>query len=142
MNNIPVVKMGIVAVSRDCFPMALSQKRRVAVVEAYRKAGGEIVEIQTVVENELDAQKALKELADSQCNALVVFLGNFGPEGPETLLAQNFDGPAMFVAAAEETGEDLFIGSSVIRDDEREAVARATLDSINRQFAVWVKKSA
>lgn len=46
------------------------------------------------------------------------------------------------VAMVTQTGEDLFIGSSVIRDDEREAVARATLDSINRQFAVWVKKSA
>ena len=28
------------------------------------------------------------------CNALVVFLGNFGPETPETLIAKYFDGPA------------------------------------------------
>lgn len=46
------------------------------------------------------------------------------------------------VALVTPTGEDLFIGSSVVRDDEREAVARATLDAINRQFAIWVKKSA
>ena len=84
MDNIPVVKLGIVAVSRDCFPIDLSQQRRAAVVEAYRKMGGEIVEILTTVENEKDALLALDELKVNGVNALVVFLGNFGPEGPET----------------------------------------------------------
>ena len=44
------------------------------------------------------------------CNALVVYLGNFGPEISETLLAKHFDGPAMFVAAAEESQNDLSDG--------------------------------
>ena len=35
MNNIPKAKVGIVAVSRDCFPAALSQKRREALIAAY-----------------------------------------------------------------------------------------------------------
>ena len=35
MINIPNVKIGIVAVSRDCFPEALSVNRRKALVEAY-----------------------------------------------------------------------------------------------------------
>ena len=39
------------------------------------------------------------------CNALTVFLGNFGPETPETLIAKFFDGPCMFVAAAEGDGD-------------------------------------
>ena len=34
MNNIPEVKLGIVAVSRDCFPIGLSISRRKAIVEA------------------------------------------------------------------------------------------------------------
>ena len=52
--------------------------------------------------------KALDETARAPaCNALVVFLGNFGPEGPETLLAKKFGGPVMFVAAAEENGDVL-----------------------------------
>ena len=38
-------------------------------------------------------------------NALVVFLGNFGPETPETLIADWFDGPVMYVAAAEGDGD-------------------------------------
>ncbi|MBQ8395869.1 MAG: fucose isomerase, partial [Oscillospiraceae bacterium] len=36
---------------------------------------------------------------------LVVFLGNFGPETPETLIAQKFDGPVMYIAAAEGDGD-------------------------------------
>ena len=34
MQNIPQVKLGIVAVSRDCFPIELSQKRRGAILTA------------------------------------------------------------------------------------------------------------
>lgn len=101
MLNIPVVKLGIVAVSRDCFPASLSTTRRQAVVAAYRQAGGEVEEIEQIVENEKDALKALEALKAAGANALVVYLGNFGPEGPETILAQRFEGPTMFVAAAE-----------------------------------------
>ena len=35
MKNIPKVKIGIVAVSRDCFPESLSVNRRKALVKAY-----------------------------------------------------------------------------------------------------------
>ena len=31
-------------------------------------------------------------------NALVVFLGNFGPETPETLIAEWFSGPIMYLS--------------------------------------------
>ena len=99
LQNMPEVKMGIVAVSRDCFPMTLSENRRKAVVAAYK---GEIYECPTVVESEVDMQKALKELREAGCNALVVYLGNFGPETAETLLVKYFHGPCMVVAAAEE----------------------------------------
>ena len=104
MKNIPKVKLGIVAVSRDCFPMELSERRRAAVVEAYE---GEIFECKTTIENEIDMRKALKEVNEAGVNALVVYLGNFGPETAETLLAKEFEGPVMFVAAAEETQNNL-----------------------------------
>jgi L-fucose isomerase-like protein len=110
MNNIPNVKIGIVAVSRDCFPIQLSEVRRQAVVKACINKGIEICEIKTTVENENHVVMALEELKSHQINSLVVFLGNFGPEGPETLLAQKFSGPAMFVAAAEETEKNLING--------------------------------
>jgi len=110
MTNMPKVKMGIVAVSRDCFPSTLSEKRRKAVVAAAKAANVPLTEITTIVENENHAMEALAQLQKNGCNALVVYLGNFGPEGPETMLAQKFTGPVMFAAAAEETGENLVQG--------------------------------
>lgn len=110
MNNIPEVKLGIVAVSRDCFPKELSANRRIALVKAYREKYGDLFEASTVVERETDIRQAVDELEASACNALVVYLGNFGPETSETLLASAFGGPVMFVAASEETDEDLFHG--------------------------------
>lgn len=107
MINIPDIKIGIVAVSRNCFPMSLSDKRRNAVVNEAKKQNFDIVEIKTVVENEVHAMKALTEAYDLNVDALVIYLGNFGPEGPETLLAQKFNGPVMFAAAAEEDNNDL-----------------------------------
>jgi L-fucose isomerase-like protein len=108
MLNVPEVKLGIVAVSRDCFPVQLSETRRKAVVKACKAAKINIFESKTAVENEKDALKALEELKKAGVNALVVYLGNFGPEGPETILAQKFGGPSMFAAAAED-GEDTLV---------------------------------
>ena len=102
MNNIPEVKLGLIAVSRDCFPLALSIRRREAVKAAYK---GELYECPVTVENEADMLKAVADVNAAGCNALVVFLGNFGPETPETLIAEKFDGPVMYAAAAEGDGD-------------------------------------
>ena len=101
-TNIPEVKLGIIAVSRDCFPIKLSTERRENIVKEYK---GEIFDCKTTVENDADMLKAVDEVKAAGCNALVVFLGNFGPETPETLIAEKFDGPCMFVAAAEGDGD-------------------------------------
>lgn len=101
-KNIPQVKLGIIAVSRDCFPIALSTQRRENIVKEYK---GELYDCKITVENEQDMEKALADVRERGCNALVVFLGNFGPETPETVIAQKFDGPCMFVAAAEGDGD-------------------------------------
>ncbi len=101
-QNIPQVKLGIIAVSRDCFPIQLSQARRAAVVRAF---GEGVYECPVTVENEPDMLKAVADVTENGCNALTVFLGNFGPETPETLIAKHFDGPCMFVAAAEGDGD-------------------------------------
>ncbi len=110
MNNMPKAKIGIVAVSRDCFPMSLSENRRKAVVKAYQDKYGEIYECPVCVENEIHVRNALADVRQAGCNALVVYLGNFGPETEETLLVKEFDGPAMVIAAAEETGDNLVQG--------------------------------
>ena len=113
MENIPVAKIGIVAVSRDCFPESLAVNRRKALVEAYRKNydAADIYECPIcIVESEIHMTQALEDVKKNGCNAIVVYLGNFGPEISETLLAKHFDGPAMFVAAAEESQNDLSDG--------------------------------
>jgi L-fucose isomerase-like protein len=105
MTNIPDVKLGIVAVSRDCFPVQLSEKRRSAIVSACGQRQLDIYEAKTTVENENDMLAAVEEVKKAGCNALVVFLGNFGPETPETLISKYFDGPCMYAAAAEGDGD-------------------------------------
>ncbi|MDQ2086722.1 L-fucose/L-arabinose isomerase family protein [Herbivorax sp. ANBcel31] len=109
MNNMPKIKVGIVAVSRDCFPESLSVNRRKALIEAYSKKydKADIYECPIcIVESEIHMEKALEDLKKAGCNALCVYLGNFGPEIAETLLAKHFEGPKMFIAAAEETSKD------------------------------------
>jgi L-fucose isomerase-like protein len=110
MQNIPVIKLGLAAVSRDCFPIELSHKRRSRVVAASRELGVPVVEIETIIENERDVLRALDETRQKGINALALYLGNFGPEGPTTLMAQKFPGPVMLAAAAEDTGKDLIHG--------------------------------
>lgn len=103
--NLPDVKIGLITVSRDCFPIELSVRRRSAVAAACVNRGISIEEVPVVVESERDVLLALDEVASRECNALVVYLGNFGPETPETLIVDRFDGPCMCVAAAEGDGD-------------------------------------
>ncbi|MFC2121278.1 L-fucose/L-arabinose isomerase family protein [Bacteroidota bacterium] len=110
MKNIPEVKVGIIAVSRDCFPIALSINRRKQLVKECEKINLKVSDIETVIENENDVLKGLTEIRKKNVNSLVIYLGNFGPEGPLTLLAQKFEGPVMVVGAAEESGNNLING--------------------------------
>ena len=104
-ENIPEVKLGIIAVSRDCFPIELSERRRSAIVKACGARGLHVIEVNRTVENEADMLSAVTEATEAGANALTVLLGNFGPETPETLIAEHFDGPCMYVAAAEGDGD-------------------------------------
>lgn len=105
-TNIPTIKLGIIAVSRGCFPASLAEMRRKAIAGAF---GEGLYQCPITVTTELDAQAAVNDIKANEVNALVVYLGNFGPETPETLIADWFDGPIMYVGAAEGDG-DLFDG--------------------------------
>jgi len=106
MQNIPEVKLGIIAVSWDCFPKVLAESRRTRVAETF---GSGLIECWITVENETDAVRAVEEVKTLGVSALVVYLGNFGPETPETMIAELFAGPVMYCAAAEGDG-DLYNG--------------------------------
>lgn len=65
MNNIPKVKVGIVAVSRDCFPESLSVNRRKALVKAYadKYSADDIYECPVcIVESEIHMKQALEDI--------------------------------------------------------------------------------
>ena len=110
MKNTPAMTVGLMAVSRDCFPAELSRKRRSMVAAECVNAGITVVELDTIIETDHDVVKGLKEIREKNINALCLYLGNFGPEGPTTLMAQKFGGPVMLAAAAEDTGKDLYAG--------------------------------
>ena len=113
MINMPKVKVGVVGVSRDCFPASLTISRREALCKAYaaKYDASDIYECPvTIIESEIDMVNALEDIKKAGCNALCVYLGNFGPEISETLLAKHFEGPKMFIAAAEESQNDLVGG--------------------------------
>jgi len=107
MSNTPELNLGMVGVSRDCFPVSLTRRRLDALVKEVKSLGLSVHKCPVVIENEKDALQALADLAQKNCNAAVIFLGNFGPEGPTSLFAQRFPGPVMVCAAAEENREVL-----------------------------------
>ena len=70
MNNMPELKIGVVAVSRDCFPESLSVSRREALMKAYHEKYGEegIYECPVcIVESELHMVQALEDVKKAGC---------------------------------------------------------------------------
>jgi L-fucose isomerase-like protein len=102
ITNMPEIKLGIVGVSRDCFPASLTARRLAALTAELKKLKVNFFASSVIIENENDTMAALEQIEDEGCNAVVAYLGNFGPETPTTILLQEFNGPAMVVAAAEE----------------------------------------
>ena len=110
MKNTPQVKLAIVAVSRNCFPIEVSKRRLAALMAECEKLKLDAFACGTIIETENDALAALDEARKGGANAAVVYLGNFGPEAPLSIFAEKFDGPVMVCAAAEESGGDLIGG--------------------------------
>ena len=107
MRNVPAVRMGVVGVSRDCFPIELARERTRKVVEECGRLGLDVAPAGTIIETEKDAVKAVAEMKSKGANAVAVYLGNFGPEGPTTIFARELGVPFMLSAAAEESKESL-----------------------------------
>ena len=110
MNQLPTVNVGLVASSRGNFPRDLAIRRREELAALYEKEFGPIYQCPILLVGEQDVKPVLQDLREHGVNTLALFLGNFGPEIPESLLAQQFDGPIVLTAAAEETKGGLFTG--------------------------------
>ena len=69
MNNMPELKIGVVAVSRDCFPESLSVNRRKALIDAYTAKYGEGTVYECpicIVESEIHMVQALEDIKESR----------------------------------------------------------------------------
>ncbi len=102
LTNVPEVRLGVVGVSRDCFEASVTKDRLAVLMKALKKHKLDAVACSVVIESERDALAALEEMYQNDVNAVVIYLGNFGPEGPTSIFAEQFDGPVMVCAAAEE----------------------------------------
>ncbi|MBN1942366.1 MAG: fucose isomerase [Phycisphaerae bacterium] len=110
LPNAPQIRLALVGVSRDCFPIELTRTRLKALTQACKTKGLKVTACKTIIENETDALAALGEALDADCNAAVIYLGNFGPEGPLAIFAEEFPGAVMACAAAEESKNTLVGG--------------------------------
>ncbi|MBO4637524.1 MAG: fucose isomerase [Clostridiales bacterium] len=112
MKNIPDVKIGIVVGSTDWLPSEIAVENRKKLTCSYTESYGDanIYECSVcLTDNEINIKRALKELSQAECTAAVVYWANYGPESAGTLFASEFDGPVMFIAAAEEGGEPYIV---------------------------------
>lgn len=134
MKNMPEVRMGLVGVSRDCFPVELARRRLAALAAECRRLKLDVVPCSTIIENEEDALIALSEMEQADVNAVTIYLGNFGPEAPTTIFAEKFGRPFMLVGAAEESRKDLVSG----RGDAFCGMLNACLNSGLRRLRAYV----
>jgi L-fucose isomerase-like protein len=135
--NTPVVKIAVVGVSRSCFPIELTRNRLARVVEACEAQGIGVCACRTIIGNERDVRAALAEAASLGANAAVIYLGNFGPEGPLSIFAREFGGPVMACAAAEESGSSLVDG----RGDALCGMLNASYNFGLRNVRVYIPES-
>ncbi len=108
MTNSPSVKIGIVVGSTDWLPMEVAIKKREELVARYKEEFGEdgIYECPIcITDNEVSVKRALKDLSKAECDGVCLYWGNYGPESAGTLLAEEYGGPVMMIAAAEEGGQ-------------------------------------
>jgi L-fucose isomerase-like protein len=134
LPNAPTVKLAIVGVSRDCFPISLTRSRMARLVDSCKGIGVDVYPCPTIIENEKNTLQALDEAKAAGCNAAVVYLGNFGPEAPESIFAQRFDGPVMACGAAEETKNDMIDG----RGDAYCGMLNASYNFALRKVPVYI----
>lgn len=133
MKNIPEIKLGIVAGTTDWLPADIAADNRRRLVEKYKATYSEdgIYECSIILnDNEINIKRAMREVAKAECNTLVLYWANYGPESAGTLLAQEFDGPVMMIAAAEE-GEEPYVR------DRRDALS----GFINACYALRVRNT-
>jgi L-fucose isomerase-like protein len=106
----PDIKLALVSASRSCFPRSLSESRTKQLKAAVEALGIDVFipegECQ-IIENKDHARDAAQQAQAAGCDAVVLYLGNFSPEIEDAYFIKQFNGPAMVMAAAEESASTL-----------------------------------
>jgi L-fucose isomerase-like protein len=106
----PVISLGLVSASRNCFPRALSDERTQRLLKVGSDAGIHLVTPRgesAIIETKEHALEAARQFKASGVDAVVFYLGNFSPEIEDAVFLKEFGGFAMILAAAEENAASL-----------------------------------
>lgn len=110
MKNIPEVILGIVVGSTNWMSTELAIQRRQELFKEYVNRYGQehVHECQICIDdNEINVKRALKDIEKAGCNAICLYFGNYGPEHTSTILVEQFTGPIIFCASAEDSGKHM-----------------------------------
>ncbi|MCP4690349.1 MAG: hypothetical protein GY859_20010 [Desulfobacterales bacterium] len=106
----PDVKIAMVSASRDCFPRSLSEERTGRLIAACGEVNVSLFVPEgecRIIETRAHAREAVRQIHAAECDAAVLYLGNFSPEIEDAYFLKKFGGPAAVIAAAEESASSL-----------------------------------
>ena len=106
----PDVNIALVSASRNCFPRELSEARTNKLLEECKKLDIPLFVPEgdcRIIESKEHALEAVNQIHAANCDATVLFLGNFSPEIEDAFFVKNIGGPVAIMAAAEESASGL-----------------------------------
>jgi L-fucose isomerase-like protein len=106
----PGVKIALVSASRNCFPRELSESRTGKLLEQCQQQDMSLFVPEgdcSIIESKEHALEAVRQIQAANCDAAVLYLGNFSPEIEDAFFVKQFGGPVAVVAAAEESAASL-----------------------------------
>jgi L-fucose isomerase-like protein len=106
----PDVKIALVSASRNCFPRELSESRTDSLLAQCKERGMSLFMPEgdcSIIETKDHALEAVRQIQAANCDAAVLYLGNFSPEIEDAYFVKQFGGPVAVLAAAEESADSL-----------------------------------
>jgi L-fucose isomerase-like protein len=106
----PDVNIALVSASRNCFPRELSEARTNKLLEECKKFDISLFVPEgdcRIIESKEHTLEAVNQIHAANCDATVLFLGNFSPEIEDAFFVKKIGGPVAIMAAAEESASSL-----------------------------------
>ena len=89
----PDVKIALVSASRDCFPRELSETRTDKLLAQCQKRDMSLFVPEgdcRIIESKAHALEAVRQIRAADCDAAVLFLGNFSPDIEDAYFVKKF----------------------------------------------------